>query len=49
MAAGDVISIDKASGRVTRLGRSYGKMRDYEVTGNVKFVKCPEGELQVRD
>jgi RuvB-like protein 2 len=28
--------------------RSYGKMRDYEVTGNVKFVKCPEGELQVR-
>ncbi len=28
--------------------RSYGKMRDYEVTGNVKFVKCPEGELQRR-
>jgi RuvB-like protein 2 len=49
VSAGDVISIDKASGKVTRLGRSYGKMRDYEVTGpNVKFVQCPEGELQRR-
>lgn len=49
VSAGDVISIDKASGRVTRLGRSFGKMRDYEVTGpNVKFVQCPSGELQRR-
>ena len=41
--AGDVISINKGSGKITRLGRSYGKMRDYEIMGpNVKFVKCPE-------
>jgi RuvB-like protein 2 len=44
-----VISIDKTSGKISKLGRSYGKMRDYEVAGpNVKFVKCPEGELQRR-
>lgn len=49
ISAGDVISIDKGSGKITRLGRSYGKMRDYEVMGpNVKFVQCPSGELQRR-
>lgn len=49
VCAGDVISIDKSSGRVTRLGRAFGKMRDYEVMGpNVKFVQCPSGELQHR-
>jgi RuvB-like protein 2 len=48
VSAGDVISIDKGSGRITKLGRSYGKLRDYEVTGNVKFVQCPSGELQQR-
>ena len=49
VAAGDVISIDKASGKVTRLGRAYGRMRDYEVAGpKVKFVRTPEGELQRR-
>lgn len=49
ISAGDVISIDKGSGKITRLGRSFGKMRDYEVMGpNVKFVQCPSGELQRR-
>ncbi|KAJ1926226.1 RuvB-like protein 2 [Tieghemiomyces parasiticus] len=47
--AGDVITIDKASGRITRLGRSFTRARDYDATGpEVKFVQCPEGELQVR-
>lgn len=49
VCAGDVISIDKASGRVSKLGRSFSRARDYEVAGpQVKFVKCPEGELQRR-
>merc|ERR1712130_905459 len=49
VAAGDVITIDKASGRISKLGRSYTHARDHHVTGsNVQFVQCPEGELQKR-
>lgn len=47
--AGDVISIDKASGRIVKLGRSYTRSRDYDAMGpDTKFVACPDGELQVR-
>jgi RuvB-like protein 2 len=47
--AGDVISIDKASGKITKLGRSYAKSRDYDAIGSdTKFVQCPDGELQTR-
>ncbi|EHY54846.1 RuvB-like protein 2 [Exophiala dermatitidis] len=47
--AGDVISIDKSSGKITKLGRSYTRSRDYDAMGaDTKFVQCPEGELQVR-
>ncbi|KAI8333718.1 TIP49 C-terminus-domain-containing protein [Chlamydoabsidia padenii] len=47
--AGDVITIDKASGRITRLGRPFKRARDYDAMGSdVKFVQCPEGELQKR-
>lgn len=47
--AGDVISIDKASGRITKLGRSYARSRDYDALGpDTKYVQCPDGELQVR-
>lgn len=47
--AGDIISIDKASGRITKLGRSYTRSRDYDAMGpDTKFVQCPDGELQVR-
>jgi RuvB-like protein 2 len=45
--AGDVISIDKATGKITRLGRSYARARDYDAIGSeTKFVQCPDGELQ---
>lgn len=45
--AGDIISIDKASGKITKLGRSYTRARDYDAMGpDVKFIQCPEGELQ---
>ncbi|VDP44374.1 unnamed protein product [Schistosoma mattheei] len=45
----DVITIDKPSGKITRLGRSFTRARDYDATGGqTKFIQCPEGELQKR-
>ncbi|KAK4775995.1 hypothetical protein SAY87_023956 [Trapa incisa] len=47
--SGDVISIDKASGKITKLGRSFTRSRDYDAMGpQTKFVQCPDGELQKR-
>ncbi|TGO66168.1 hypothetical protein BOTNAR_0066g00070 [Botryotinia narcissicola] len=47
--AGDIISIDKSSGKITKLGRSYAKSRDYDAMGvDTKFLQCPDGELQKR-
>ncbi|XP_065646803.1 ruvB-like 2 [Hydra vulgaris] len=47
--AGDVITIDKATGKISRLGRSFTRARDYDAMGpQTKFVQCPEGELQKR-
>ena len=49
VTAGDVITIDKASGRINKLGRSFTRSRDYDATGaQTRFVQCPEGELQKR-
>src|SRR6266403_3366810 len=31
--AGDIISIDKASGKVSKLGRSFARSRDYDAMG----------------
>jgi len=47
--AGDVVTIDKATGKITKLGRSFTRARDYDATGaSTRFVECPEGELQKR-
>lgn len=47
--AGDIITIDKASGKITKLGRSFTRARDYDaLDANTRFVQCPEGELQKR-
>ncbi len=49
VTAGDVITIDKASGKITKLGRSFSRSRDYDAMGGqTRFVQCPEGELQKR-
>ena len=49
VTAGDIITIDKSSGRITKLGRSYTRAKDYDAMGaDTKFVSCPEGELQKR-
>lgn len=47
--AGDVIAIDKASGKISKLGRSLGRSHDYDAMGAMaRFVQCPQGELQKR-
>jgi RuvB-like protein 2 len=49
ITAGDVITIDKGSGKITKLGRSFTRSRDYDAMGaQTRFVQCPEGELQKR-
>lgn len=49
VTVGDVITIDKATGRITRLGRSFARARDFDAMGSdTRFVQCPEGELQKR-
>ena len=45
--AGDIILIDKSTGKITKLGRSYAKLRDYDAMGvDTKFLQCPDGEIQ---
>ncbi len=49
ISAGDVITIDKGSGKISLIGRSFARNRDYDAIGpNTRFVQCPEGELQRR-
>ncbi|XP_031481242.1 uncharacterized protein LOC116251233 [Nymphaea colorata] len=47
--SGDVVVIDKSSGKITKLGRSFARSKDYDAMGpHTKFVQCPDGELQKR-
>ncbi|KAI8909657.1 TIP49 C-terminus-domain-containing protein [Gorgonomyces haynaldii] len=49
VTVGDVITIDKANGRINKIGRSFARSRDFDVnSAEVRFVQCPEGELQKR-
>ena len=34
ISAGDVITIDKANGHITRLGRSFSRSKDYDAVSN---------------
>ena len=46
VSAGDVITIDKTTGKVQKLGRSVSKSRDYDaISTSTKFVNTPTGEL----
>ncbi|GMP27688.1 hypothetical protein CsSME_00003570 [Camellia sinensis var. sinensis] len=41
--------METASGKITKLGRSFSRSRDYDAMGpQTKFVQCPDGELQKR-
>lgn len=45
--SGDVITIDKSSGKITKLGRSFARSHDFDAMGpNARFVQCPTGDLQ---
>lgn len=47
--AGDVITMDKSTGKVVKLGRSLTKSRDYDCMGpQTRFVQCPDGEISKR-
>ncbi|EDQ89954.1 uncharacterized protein MONBRDRAFT_18875 [Monosiga brevicollis MX1] len=49
VAAGDVVTIDKAAGKVTVIGRSFARARDFDAMGpQTKFVQTPEGDIQKR-
>eukprot|EP00801_Mesodinium_rubrum_P003420 Mrub_03420.p1 GENE.Mrub_03420~~Mrub_03420.p1 ORF type:complete len:462 (+),score=67.94 Mrub_03420:159-1388(+) len=49
ISPGDVITIDKSSGKITKLGRSFARSAEYDSMGtNARFVQCPEGEIQKR-
>ncbi|KAJ7373667.1 RuvB-like 2 [Desmophyllum pertusum] len=44
--AGDIITIDKATGKVSKLGRSFNRARDYDAMGpQTKFVHRTQGFL----
>lgn len=46
ITSGDVVSIDKASGKVTLLGRSFSRASEYDaVSAQTRFAQCPEGEI----
>ncbi|OIR58233.1 MAG: RuvB-like helicase 2 [Amphiamblys sp. WSBS2006] len=45
--AGDVVSINKNTGRITKTGRSYSRVRDFDaVSSETVFVECPRGEVR---
>merc|ERR1719473_1964752 len=49
ISPGDVVNIDKSSGKISLLGKSFAHARDYDAMGpQTRFVQCPEGELQKR-
>lgn len=47
--AGDVISMDKSTGKIVKLGRSLTRSKDFDAMGpQTKFVQCPDGEISKR-
>lgn len=49
IVAGDVITIDKASSKISKLGRSFARASDFDATGpQMRFHQCPDGELEKR-
>eukprot|EP01156_Anaeramoeba_ignava_P004308 Anaeramoba_ignava/a229013_46.p1 GENE.a229013_46~~a229013_46.p1 ORF type:complete len:468 (+),score=147.74 a229013_46:43-1404(+) len=44
---GDVIKIEKATGKITKTGKSYTHRQDYDSIGpGETYIECPSGELQ---
>ena len=46
IVAGDIITIDKATGRISKLGRSFTRSRDYDAMGQwVPFLSAASREV----
>jgi RuvB-like protein 2 len=46
---GDVISIDTATGNLSKLGRSFAHVQEFDAAGpQLKYVHTPDGELKTR-
>ena len=49
ITVGDIVSIDKLTGRLTKLGRSMKTAQDLQILGvQTKLLPQPTGELQKR-
>lgn len=49
VVAGDIVTIDKASGRVTKLGKSFARASEFDALGaQTRLAQCPEGEILKR-
>ncbi|KAH0471435.1 MAG: hypothetical protein KVP17_004146 [Porospora cf. gigantea B] len=47
VCAGDVVSVNRSTNQVAKLGRSFQRSRDFDAVDSLtKFVMCPEGEVQ---
>jgi RuvB-like protein 2 len=47
--AGDVVAIDKTSGKISKLGRSFARSRDYDALGaDVSGLFLAQGHCQTR-
>jgi RuvB-like protein 2 len=47
IVSGDVIQINRSTGRINKLGRSINRQKDFDAVGaSVKFVQVPSGEVQ---
>ncbi|SJL13382.1 uncharacterized protein ARMOST_16824 [Armillaria ostoyae] len=47
LLAGGILTIDKTSRKITKLGPSFARSRDHDaMSADTKFVQCPEGEVQ---
>ncbi|KAK7315962.1 hypothetical protein VNO77_34546 [Canavalia gladiata] len=44
VSSGDVIAIDKASGKITKLGRSFSRWRDFDAMGPQGFLALFTGD-----
>jgi RuvB-like protein 2 len=42
IVSGDVITIDKASGKISKSGRSFARSSEYDANGpQTRFAQCP--------
>lgn len=46
VAPGDIISLEKATGKIERKGRSFRKARDFDAAAATTWLPTPEGELE---